>query len=185
MKVLFWIVALFALAVGLVVAARYNEGYVLMVLPPYRVEIALNLLVVLIIAAFVLFYSVVRLVGGAVQMPARVRQYRLARRREKAQESLLTALEAYFEGQYARAEDAAARSISLGEHKRLAAVIAARSAHALAAYDRRDRYLRELAQAESGGGTLHGATEAALLSETPLVPHLDTANLPARIDRSD
>ena len=66
----------------------------LVVLPPYRVEIALNLLVVLVIAGFFLFYSLVRLVGGAVQMPARVRQYRLARRRDKAQEALLSALEA-------------------------------------------------------------------------------------------
>jgi HemY protein len=126
---------------------------------------------------------VVRLVGGAVQMPARVRQYRLARRRDKAQEALLCALEAYFEGQYARAEEAAARSLSLGEHKRLAAVIAARSAHELCAYERRDRYLRELADAEVSGGALYGATENALLSVTPLVPQLDNANLPARFER--
>ena len=42
MKTLFWVVALFALAVGLVVAARYNEGYVLVVFPPYRIEVSVN-----------------------------------------------------------------------------------------------------------------------------------------------
>ena len=52
-KTLFWVIALFALAVGLVVAARYNDGYVLIVLPPYRVEIALNLLLVLLAGGFV------------------------------------------------------------------------------------------------------------------------------------
>ena len=43
MKILIWVIALFVLAVGFVVAARYNDGYVLIVLPPYRVEVALNL----------------------------------------------------------------------------------------------------------------------------------------------
>ncbi|MGZ8266800.1 MAG: heme biosynthesis HemY N-terminal domain-containing protein, partial [Burkholderiales bacterium] len=150
MKTLFWVIALFALAVGLVVAARYNDGYVLVVLPPYRVEIALNLLLIALAAAFIVLYSIVRLVTSAVEIPSRVRQYRLARRRDRAQETLLSALESYFEGRYARAEQAATRSMELGEHERLCAVIAARAAHELRAYDRRDRYLRELDESVAG-----------------------------------
>jgi HemY protein len=162
-KILFWVVALFALAVGLVIAARYNEGYALVVLPPYRVEIALNLLAILIIAAFVLFYSLVRLVGGAVQVPARVRQYRVARRHDRAREALLTALESYFEGRYSRAEQSAMRSIALGEHKRLSRVIAARAAHELRAYERRDQHLRALAEGLPADDALRVVTQAELL----------------------
>ncbi len=187
MKILFWVVALFALAVGLVVAARYNEGYALVVLPPWRVEIALNLLVILVIAAFILFYSLVRLVGGAVQMPERVRQYRLARQRERAQETLTSALESYFEGHYARAEQAAAHSIALGEHKRLSTVIAARAAHEQRAYDRRDHYLRELAEMGLDDDALRVATEAAFLpddhrAQYPLAEG-ENPNLPSKIGR--
>jgi len=165
MKVLIWVVALFALAAGLVVAARYTEGYVLVVLPPYRVEIALSLLLILFVGAFIVLYSAVRLVSGAVQVPAKVRQYRLARRRDKAQETLLSALESFFEGRYTRAEQAAQRSLALGEHKRLSAVIAARAAHELRAFDRRDGYLRELADGAPEGDTLRVVTEAELLLE--------------------
>jgi HemY protein len=165
MKILLWVVALFALATGLVVAARYNEGYVLVVLPPYRVEIALSLLLVLLVAAFILLYSLVRLVSNAVQVPAKVRQYRVARRRDKAQETLLSALESFFEGRYARAEQAASRSIALGEHKRLSAVVGARAAHELREYDRRDRFLRELAGGAAEDDTLRVVTEAELLLE--------------------
>ena len=135
----------------------------LVVLPPYRVEIALSLLLILFVAGFLVLYSAVRLVSGAVQVPAKVRQYRLARRRDKAQETLLLALESYFEGRYARAEQAAARSIALGEHKRLSAVIAARAAHELRAFDRRDRYLRELAEGAPEENPLRAVTEAELL----------------------
>ena len=165
MKLLFWVVGLFAIAVGLVVAARYNDGYVLVVLPPYRVEIALNLLLVLLAAGFVVLYSVSRLVTGAVLMPSRVRQYRLARRRDKAQSSLLAALEGYFEGRYARAEQSALQSLALGENTRLAAIVAARAAHELRAYDRRDAHLTRVALDASEEDPLRVITEAELLLE--------------------
>jgi HemY protein len=92
-KVLFWIIAIFALAAGLVVVARYNEGYVLIVLPPWRVELALNLLVLLLIAAVALLYTAVRLVSRAVMLPSRVREYSHARRRERARWALALAHE--------------------------------------------------------------------------------------------
>ena len=41
--------------------------------------------------------------------------------------SLVTALEAYFEGRYAKAERAALQSMELGEHRRICAVVAARA----------------------------------------------------------
>jgi HemY protein len=164
-KTLFSVIALFALAVGFVVAARYNDGYVLVVLPPYRVEVSLNLLFVLLGVGFILLYSFVRLVTTAVQTPARVRQYRLARRRESAQAALLSALEAYFEGRYAKAERAAAHSIELGQHKRLALVVAARAAHELRAYERRDAYLQQAAQDAPEEDALRVVTEAELLLE--------------------
>ena len=165
MKLLFWVIALFAVAVGLVVAARYNDGYVLVVLPPYRVEIALNLLLVLLAGGFVVLYSVSRLVSGAVMVPSRVRQYRLARRRDKAQSSLLAALEAYFEGRYAKAEQSALQSIALGESTRLAAIVAARAAHELRAYDRRDAHLAHVALDAPEEDPLRVITEAELLLE--------------------
>jgi len=43
MRGLFWVVGLFAVAVGLVLAARYNNGYVLLVLPPWRAELSLKI----------------------------------------------------------------------------------------------------------------------------------------------
>jgi HemY protein len=164
-KTLFSLLALFGLAVGLVVAARYNDGYVLVVLPPYRIEVSLNLLFVLLAASFALLYTVVRLVTTAVQTPARVRQYRLARSRESAQLALLAALEAYFEGRYAKAEQAAQQALGLGQHSRLSLVLAARAAHELRAYDRRDAYLERAARDAPDDDALSIVTTAELLLE--------------------
>lgn len=161
MKALVWIVAIVAVAVGLTLLAHYNAGYVLLALPPYRVEFSLNLLLVLLAAAFVVGYVGVRLVAGTVRLPAQVREYRLARRREKARATLLEALHEYFSGRYARAEKAAAGSLELGEHVGLSAVLAARAAHELRAYERRDQYLARAAAAEDD--VVRVVTEAELL----------------------
>ena len=165
MKVLVWIVSIVALAVGLTLLARYNAGYVLLVLPPYRVELSLNLLLVLLAASFVAAHAMVRIVSAMLRLPRRLREYREARRRDKARATLLQALHEYFAGRYARAEKAAADALELGEHPDLPAVVAARSAHALRAYGRRDAYLARAAAAASGDQVMRVVTSAELLLE--------------------
>jgi len=147
MKTLLWVLGLVALAVALTLAARYNTGYLLLVLPPYRVEFSLNLLIVLAVAGFAAGYALLRFVAATVALPGEVRRYRLARRREKAQATLAEALNEYFAGRYSRAEQAAAAALELGEHPGLAAVLAARAAHELRAYERRDGFLEKAAAA--------------------------------------
>ena len=57
----FWLLALFAIAVAVTLAARYNNGYVLVVAQPYRIELSLNLLIVLLVVAFFVAYFLMRL----------------------------------------------------------------------------------------------------------------------------
>ena len=52
MRGLLWLLALFTLAVGLSMAARFNDAYLLMVLPPWRVEVSLNLAVTVLLGSF-------------------------------------------------------------------------------------------------------------------------------------
>ncbi len=163
MKTLIWVVAIIVLAVAITLAARYNTGYLLLVLPPYRVELSLNLLVVLAVTMFAVGYALVRFMAATLRLPRQVREYRLARRKEKAQATLTEALREYFAGRYGRAETAAAASLELGEQPGLAALLAARAAHELRAYERRDAYLDRAASAASGGEAARIVTTADLL----------------------
>ena len=52
MRWVFWILSLFALAVAVALALRSSPGYALLVWPPYRVELSINLLVLLLVAGF-------------------------------------------------------------------------------------------------------------------------------------
>jgi len=164
-RTLFWIIALIAMAVGLVIAARLNTGYVLLVVPPYRVELSLNLLLIVLFSGFVAGHVLVRMVSGTLRLPARVREYRAARRHRKALAALNDALHNYFIGRYARAEKAAASLIKLGEHAGIGAIVAARAAHALRAYERRDAFLAQIPAQTPEDIAIKAVTEAELLLE--------------------
>lgn len=83
MKALLWFLALFAVAVGVSLGARYNEGYVLLVVPPYRVELSLNMAILLVFGAFLLFHGLLRALSLALSLPRRARRYREQQQKSK------------------------------------------------------------------------------------------------------
>lgn len=153
MKYLVWILVLFAAAAALTVAS-HNPGYVLLVYPPYRIELSLTLFIALSLLAFVAGYGLVRLTLAALQLPAYVRQFRLERAQARSRELLDEVLTAFFEGRYAAAEKAAARAMESGETSALHPIIAARSAHELREYQRRDAYLSAAEGRSIGDSTM-------------------------------
>jgi len=163
MRWVFWILGLFALAVTTALALRFNAGYVLLVSPPYRVELSLNLFVIGALAAIGIGYLVLRLVLGAIELPARVREFRARRQRDNARSALLDALRAFFEGRYGRAEKAAAAVIESDEMPALGAVLAARAAHELRRYERRDEYLARAGERAPDDVAMRVIAEAELL----------------------
>ncbi|MCC6532205.1 MAG: heme biosynthesis protein HemY [Burkholderiales bacterium] len=163
MRGLLWVILLAALAVALTLGARYNPGYVLLVVHPYRVELSLNLLLALLLAGFVAAYAFARVVVHTLRLPDQVRRFRDERRLARAQRSLLAALQAFLEGRFAQAEKAAAESIELRQYSGISAVLAARAAHELRAYERRDRYLARSGYYSEGDQTMRLVTQAELL----------------------
>ena len=141
MRWVLWIVALFALAVVAALALRFNTGYALLVWPPYRIELSLNLLMLILAGGFAAGYLLLRFIFGAIALPAKVREYRARRQREAARAAMLEAVRAFFEGRYGRAMKTAAGAMESGESPALGAVLAARAAHELRHYDERDGYL--------------------------------------------
>lgn len=155
MKSLFWLILVFAAAAALAVFGRTNEGYALLVYPPWRIEVSLLLGIIALLLAFALLYAVTRLVHQALDLPAEVRAYRERQRRERAQGALAAALQAYLEGRFVRAEKEAEHAWRGGNAPGLAALIGARAAHELRETERRERWF-ERASA-SGGEALRNA----------------------------
>jgi HemY protein len=146
MRLLLWLVALMAAAIGIAVTARYNPGNVVLFYPPYRADLSLNLFVVLEVALFALAYVVVRTISATMNMPSRVAAYRQRKRERDANKGLREALKSLFEGRFGHAEKAAARAAELPENAGLAALIAARAAHRMREPVRRDTWLASVAR---------------------------------------
>lgn len=62
--------------------ARYNDGYVLLVMPPYRTEISLNLFIVAFAALVIALYGVLRALALTFGLPQRAREYRERRQHD-------------------------------------------------------------------------------------------------------
>ena len=141
MRLLLWLVALMATAIGIAVTARFNPGNVVLFYPPQRVDMSLNLFVVLLAALFLLLYGLARAISATLNVPRRVAAYRLRKREREANKGLRDALKALFEGRFGHAEKAALRAAELEENAGLAALIGARAAHRMRQSERRDSWL--------------------------------------------
>ena len=153
MKYLLWVLVLFAAAVAVTTAA-HNPAYVLLVYPPYRIDMSLTLFVCMILLLLLVSYSLIRLAMMAVTLPAYVRRFREQRDHEKSQALLNAALNAFFEGRYAAAERAAVHAMESGDTSVLHPILAASSAHELREFDKRDEYLAIAESKDAGDATM-------------------------------
>lgn len=144
MNVLLRVLAILALAVALTIAVKYNAGYVVLFYPPYRVELSLGFLVVMLLIVFFLAYGLLRLGAHTLNLPAEVHAFKQERQREKARTTMRESVSAFAAGHYAKAEKLAVNAMEQGEAVEINALIAARSAHAIGAHDRRDTYLTQM-----------------------------------------
>ncbi|HEY8251407.1 MAG TPA: heme biosynthesis HemY N-terminal domain-containing protein [Burkholderiales bacterium] len=154
MRALFWLLVVSAAAVALVLLARVDSGYVLFFYPPWRVEMSVVFFAVAAAASFLVLYLLFRLLGHALALPATVRVWRARRRGARAHAALAAALQAYYEGRYARAEKEAGIAFDSGPTPGVAALLAARAAHQMRDFERRDRWLE---RADGSGDALQAA----------------------------
>ncbi len=128
MRLLLVFLLLGAIAVAVALFARINVGYVLVVSPPYRLEISLNAFLLVLAALFTLLYLVVRFARRLSRLPAEVREHRRAQQVERARARQDEAVVGLLEGRYGRAKQAAEAALAIPHSSGLAALIGARAA---------------------------------------------------------
>lgn len=162
MRALLWFLVLAALATGLALFAGYNDGYVLLVLPPWRIEVSLNLLIVLLVATFVLGYLLLRSIATVLHLPAAVREFRARRARTKADNALRDAVLQWQEGRFGHAIKSAESAFDAGHAPGLASLIALRAAHAMHDDEREALWRQRALDNETGIRAARLKTEAEL-----------------------
>jgi HemY protein len=163
MRVLIWLIILFALAVGLSMLVSNDWGYVQFVVPQwYRAQMSLKLFAVLLLVGFIVMYLFIRLTKNALALPAVVGQWRERRRRQRADGSLREAMLTLQEGRYAQALKFAEKAYAASDHPVTAALLAARAAHALRDDTRYRVWTKRLAEEGPEAQVARLMTEAEL-----------------------
>jgi HemY protein len=182
-KALGWLLALSLLAVLLAAVLRYSPGYVLVVVPPYRVELSVGLALTSIAGLFAIGYLLLRAGSRLAGLPGEVREWRARGQRERGATALAAAMRAYLGGRFGKARAHASEALAAGAAPAVAAIIAARAAHELRQPDERDRLAEEAARHDADDPTARlmaqaewlaaeGRTDAALeLLGTLPAPH--------------
>lgn len=111
MRAVLWLLGLFALAVAFTLAAQLADGYVIVVLPPWRIELSVMLTLTLLAAVLGVTYVLLRLAGIALNLSGDLRARRARKRREQADAALIDALRAHFDGDELRARTSAQQAL--------------------------------------------------------------------------
>jgi HemY protein len=130
---LFWWLLMFLLIVAVVWLTSNNQGYVLIVRPPYRLQFSFNFLLILIVLGFLVLHYILRFIHFLRFLPANRRSKQEAQRLKASNYALLEGMQALAEGDFTSAETAIKHAHDLvqnADHEKLMAALAAeRSKH--------------------------------------------------------
>lgn len=149
MKSLIWALLLALVAAMLAMAAQFNDGNVVVLLPPYRIDLSLNLFLLLSVVFALVVYVIAFVAHRAFDFPRQVSLYRERRELLGGLRALKDSVQALLEGRFARAERAAKTAQASTDSAGLAALVGARAAHRMQEYDRRDAWLQAAASDRS------------------------------------
>ena len=105
MRVVIWLLVLFAVAAGAALFASTNPGTVTVFWPPYRVDLSLNLVLLALALAFVVAHFVLGTVSTLGGLPEQARRWRALQRERAVQGHLVDALFSLAGGRYVRASE--------------------------------------------------------------------------------
>jgi HemY protein len=167
MRAALWLLALFAVAVAIALFAGNNQGTVTVFWPPHRVDLSLNLVLLLLFAAFVLLHAALGALAALFDLPRQALRWRTQQKERAMHASLLDGFSHLVAGRFIRArksaETALAQEKSLhaggqalpnaAQLRTLAHLLAAESAQALQDRTAREEHLRQALEETSSRET--------------------------------
>lgn len=162
MRAALWLLALFGVAVAAALFAGNNQGTVTLYWPPHRIDLSLNLVMLLSVGGFVTLYAALRALATLLKLPHKARRWRVQQKERAMHGAMLDALTHMLGGRFVRSRRAATAALSQqsaltagkeaapnGRQLRaLAHMLAAEASHALQDRTARDSHLND-ALAES------------------------------------
>ena len=112
MRAAFWLLALFAVAAASALFAGNNQAVVTVFWPPHRIDVSLNLMLLLLAALFTLLYAALRALSAVFSLPLEARRWRAQQKERAMYGALMDALAHQLAGRYIRATKSARTAIA-------------------------------------------------------------------------
>lgn len=168
MRAAIWFVGLFGLAIALALFAGNNQGIVSLFWHPYRVDLSLNMVLLLGLTLFALLYAALRAFSALVMLPLQAKRWRLQQKERNMYQALVESLSHQQAGRYVRARKSALGLLKLSDELRtddaripqdaslraIAHMLAADSAHALRDVKARNEHYEQALQDAPLNGSL-------------------------------
>lgn len=167
MRAALWLLALFGVAVAAALFAGNNQGTITLYWPPYRIDLSLNMVVLLLVGGFVTVYAALRALAALLELPHQARRWRVQQKERAMHSALLDAMTHLLGGRFIRSRKAAVAALSqenalaaAGESvphgnqlRSLAHLVAAEGSHALQDTATRDSHLQRALEDAPARGT--------------------------------
>ena len=169
MRAALWLLVLFGVAVASALFAGNNQGTVTLFWPPHRVDLSLNLVLLLLTLGFVTLYAALRALNALLALPRRARRWRLHQKERVMHAAMLDAVALFMAGRFLRSrktaleslaqEDALAQADAHVPHARqlraLAHLVSAEASQALQDQPQREHHLQQALHHAPANGTQH------------------------------
>lgn len=160
MRAALWLIALFAIAVAAALFAGSNQGTVTLYWPPYRIDLSLNLVALLLLLGFALVHGALRGLSAMFELPRQARRWRMLQKERAMHAAAMQAMAQLQAGRFVRARKAALSALAQQKALReagddiphglelrvLAHVLAANSSQALQDHTQRDEHWQQALQ---------------------------------------
>ena len=113
MRMTFWLVALFAVAVAAALLVGGNASTVTVFWAPYRVDLSLNLTLLVLLLVFVVGHLAWRALSALFHLPHHARRWRLQQKERAMHAALLDSLTQMLTGRYLRSIRSAEQALEL------------------------------------------------------------------------
>ena len=158
MRAALWLLALFGVAVATALFAGNNQGTVTLYWPPYRIDLSLNMVIVVLVGGFATVYAALRALATLLELPHKARRWRVQQKERAMHGALLDALTHMLGGRFLRSRKAAVAALAQesalasagtdsvphgSQLRALAHMIAAEASHALQDRATRDTHLQD------------------------------------------
>lgn len=144
MRFIAWVIFIAISAVAAAWVTAHNQGHVTLYWSAHRIDMSMNLFILLALAAFIAVFFILKLFSGIVDLPMRAARYRHSQKEARAIKAVADSINHLFAGRFAKA----LKSAELGTHfasvSDVSLLIAASASHRLRQFSERDAWLAKL-----------------------------------------